>query len=110
MSYGLHRKDLDFPFTLGLNRNFMRSSLLARRTGLTVPSLLCVYVLQREGMSGALTCTWCTKLYLCLSYLPLPYLFCSLSCEQTQLNPVLEKGGALVIKHFTSSQIRERVM
>lgn len=49
--------------------------LLARRTGLTVSSLLCVYVLQREGMSGALTCIWCAKMYLCLSYLPLLYLF-----------------------------------
>lgn len=72
--------------------------LLARRTGLSVPSLLHVYVLHREGMSGALTCIWCVKMYLCLSYLPLPCLFwrgntlCppSLSCEQTQLNPLLD--------------------
>lgn len=28
-SYGLHRKDLDFPFILGLHRNSMRSSLTA---------------------------------------------------------------------------------
>lgn len=90
--------------------------LLVRKTGPTAPSLLRVYVLQREGMSGALTCIWHARMYLHLSYyLPLSYLFWKgnklfpplLSCEQNQLNPLLERGCSLVIQHFTSSQIRD---
>lgn len=75
MSYRLHRKDLEFPFTLVLNHNSMMSSLCERTTGLMVPSLLQVYVLQRAGVSGALTCVKCVEMYLCASYLPLPYFF-----------------------------------
>lgn len=55
MCYRLHRKDLEFPFTLVLDHYSMRSSLSMRRTGLIVPSLLHMHMLPREGMSEALT-------------------------------------------------------
>ena len=58
-SYGLHRKDLDFPFTLGLHRNSMRSSLTAGEEDWAYSSLPVTCVCAAKGGH-----VWSTDIYM----------------------------------------------
>lgn len=59
MSYGLHRKDLAFPFTLGLHRNSMRSSLTAGKEDWAFSSLPVTCVCAAQGGH-----VWSTDMYM----------------------------------------------
>lgn len=58
-SYGLHRKDLYFPFTLGLHCNSMRSSMTAAEEDCAFGSLPVTCVCAAKGGH-----VWSTDMYM----------------------------------------------